>query len=148
MTMELVYKSFDELTNKELYEILKIRYSVFVVEQNCVYQDIDGIDLDSMHFFLKEDEKIYAYLRSFIKEEGVIQIGRVLTTKRREGLGQRLLKEAIEIITSTQKPSSIYLEAQSYAIKFYEKEGFKVISEEFLEDGIPHVKMLLTISNS
>ena len=94
MTMELVYKSFDELTNKELYEILKIRSSVFVVEQNCVYQDIDGIDLDSMHFFLKEDEKIYAYLRSFIKEEGVIQIGRVLTTKRREGLGQRLLKEA------------------------------------------------------
>ena len=107
--MELVYKSFDELTNKELYEILKIRSSVFVVEQNCVYQDIDGIDLDSMHFFLKEDEKIYAYLRSFIKEEGVIQIGRVLTTKRNEGLGQRLLKEAIEIITSTQKPSSIYL---------------------------------------
>ena len=146
--MELVYKSFDELTNKELYEILKIRSSVFVVEQNCVYQDIDGIDLDSMHFFLKEDEKIYAYLRSFIKEEGVIQIGRVLTTKRREGLGQRILKEAIEIITSTQKPSSIYLEAQSYAIKFYEKEGFIVISEEFLEDGIPHVKMVLTISNS
>lgn len=146
--MELVYKGFDELTNKELYEILKIRSSVFVVEQNCVYQDIDGIDLDSMHFFLEEDENIYAYLRSFIKEEGVIQIGRVLTTKRREGLGQRLLKEAIEIITSTQKPSSIYLEAQSYAIKFYEKEGFKVISDQFLEDGIPHVKMLLTISNS
>ena len=146
--MELVIKTFEELSNIELYEILRIRSSVFVVEQNCVYQDIDGIDLTSLHFFLKEDENICAYLRAFQKEEGVVQIGRVLTTKRGLGLGERLLKEAVETIKTTKKPSSIYLEAQTYATKFYEKAGFEVISKEFLEDGIPHVKMLLTISDS
>lgn len=143
--MELVIKSFDELTKTELYEILKVRVEVFVVEQKCPYQEADGIDYKSLHMFYREDNKILAYLRIFKREEGTAQIGRVLTVEREKGFGGKLLKEAVALIKNQIKPKKIYLEAQCYAVGFYEKEGFKVCSEEFLEDGIPHVKMILEL---
>lgn len=143
--MEIISKFFDELTIIELYEILKVRSKIFVVEQKCVYQDLDDIDYRSLHLFYKSDKNIIAYLRIYKKEEGIIQIGRVLTADHGKGFGGKILKEAVSIIKEQMKPNKIYLEAQCYAIGFYEREGFKVCSEEFIEDGIPHVKMILEL---
>ncbi len=141
--MKLKVKTFDQLTIRELYEILRVRAEVFVVEQNCVYQDVDGLDQRSLHMFFEEAGRIPAYLRVFYIEEGVVQIGRVLTTKRGMGLGGDLLNQALAAIREQMYPSRIYLEAQCYATGFYEREGFRICSEEFLEDGIPHVGMEL-----
>ena len=145
--MNLVIKTFDELTTKELYEILKARAEIFVVEQNCVYQDLDGIDYQSLHVFYEEDGKVLAYLRAFAKdnEADTVQMGRVLTIEHGKGLGGKLLRDGIAQIKERMNPQRIYIEAQCYAIGFYEKEGFRVCSEEFLEDGIPHVQMILEI---
>lgn len=135
-------KTFDELTREELYEILRVRCAVFIVEQKCPYQDIDDIDRQSLHMFFMENSRITAYLRVFYKDEDTVQIGRVLTMERGRGLGGRLLHESLEEIAKRIPCRKIYLEAQSYAVGFYEREGFRVISEEFLEDGIPHVQMI------
>jgi ElaA protein len=142
--MKLIVKKFGELTTKELYEILKLRSEIFVVEQNCVYQDIDNIDYDSLHFFYMDNNTVLVYLRVFYKndEDGVVQIGRVVNREHGKGLGKKLFTESMKIIKDRFKANKMYLEAQVYAIGFYEKFGFKVISDEFLEDGIPHVKMM------
>ena len=95
--------------------------------------------------FYRAGDSITAYLRIFEREKGVIQIGRVLTTEHGKGFGRKILKEAVSLIKKQMKPEKIYLEAQCYAIGFYEKEDFKVCSEKFLEDGIPHVKMILEL---
>lgn len=139
--MELKIKKFEEFTTKELYEILKARAAVFVVEQNCVYQDLDDIDYRSIHVFYQEEDSVTAYVRIFEREPGILQIGRVLTTKRGIGLGEKIMREAISVAQDAGDNQQIILEAQVYAIGFYQKLGFEVCSEEFLEDGIPHVKM-------
>lgn len=141
--MELKIRTFDELTNRELYEILKARSAVFVVEQECIYQDIDGIDPDAIHLFYEHEGKVYGCLRLFYKDESkkTVQIGRVLSTERGRGIGRMLLHEGVRAAIEIMKPEVLYLEAQTYAVGFYEREGFEVVSEEFLEDGIPHVKM-------
>ncbi len=143
--MKLVSKFFDELTTKELYEILKARAAIFVVEQECVYQDVDDKDYESLHVFYEEEGKVVAYLRSFWKEKEVIQMGRVLTMEHGKGLGGKLLKAGLEEIKVKQNPKKIFIEAQCYATGYYEREGFKICSEEFLEDGIPHVEMELLL---
>ena len=137
--MRLEHKTFQELTNQELYEILKLRAEVFVVEQECAYLDVDGIDYDAMHIFLIEDE-VYAYARLFWKEDGILQIGRVVTRKRKEGLGKEIMEEALAY-ASTLHPKQILIEAQVYAQPFYEQFGFVAYGETFLEDGIPHICM-------
>lgn len=141
--MTLHIKSFPELTARELYEILRVRAAIFVVEQNCVYPDPDGIDLQSTHVWMEENGKILAYLRFFRKEgeTDTVQIGRVLTTERGKGYGAQILQAGIRAAETRLHPKKLYLEAQSYAIGFYEKAGFRVTSAEFLEDGIPHVQM-------
>lgn len=144
--MRLVSKFFDELTTAELYEILKARAEIFVVEQNCVYQDLDGKDYNSLHVFYEEEEKVLAYLRAFRKDADTVQLGRVLTVQHGTGLGGTLLKEEIRQICEEFMPSQIYAEVQTYATGFYEREGFTVCSDEFLEDGIPHVAMVLRTS--
>ncbi len=143
--MEFISKFFDELTSAEIYEILRARSAVFVVEQNCAYQDIDGHDFESLHVFSERDGKITAYLRAFRKNGDQIQMGRVLTIERGTGLGRRLLRSGIAEICEKLHPKQIYIEAQCYAAGFYEREGFRLCSEEFLEDGIPHVQMLLDL---
>ena len=110
-----------------------------------MYQDIDDKDYESLHFFYEEDGKVTAYLRAFYRDDSVVQIGRVLTLQHGIGLGGKLLKEGIAIIKEKMNPSRLYIEAQCYAIGYYEKEGFRVCSEEFLEDGIPHVQMTLDL---
>lgn len=143
--MELTIKTFQELTTKELYEILKVRGAIFVVEQNCAYQDIDGLDEASLHLFYEDGGQVQAYLRAFEKEPGVVQMGRVLTLHHGEGLGGRLLHKGIPVIKEQFQPSKIVIEAQCHATGYYEKAGFQRCSEEFLEDGIPHVRMELTL---
>ncbi len=142
--MEFTVKHFDELTTTELYEILKTRAEIFVVEQDCVYQDLDDNDQEAVHVFSRsEDGRVMGCLRVFMRDDTTrtAQIGRVVTLEHGTGLGGRLLHRGIEVAAEYFKAAAIYLEAQQYAIGFYEREGFKVMSEPFLEDGIPHVKM-------
>ncbi len=143
--MEMKTKFFSELSTAELYELLKARAQIFVVEQNCIYQDLDDKDYESLHIFFEENGKVTAYLRAFPKDEETVQIGRVLTIEHGTGLGGKLLKEGIGQIRSIMKPRRLYIEAQCYAAGYYEREGFRICSEEFLEDGIPHVQMMLEL---
>ena len=144
MNMDLKIKDFEELSLHELYEIMRVRCAVFVVEQECVYQDIDGIDERAVHVFYEHENSIYGYLRLFYKDEDhkIVQIGRVLSTERGRGFGRMVLHEGVKYAIETMKAETLYLEAQTYAIGFYQREGFEVVSDEFLEDGIPHVKMV------
>ena len=148
--MELCVKTFSELTNEELYDLLALRTAVFVVEQCCPYQDADGLDRQALHVWLKDENGIHAYLR--IMDRGVcgeeIRIGRVIAVERRKGLGSRVLAAGIAAAGERFGPGRIAVEAQVYAKRLYEKQGFRVASEEFLEDGIPHVKMVLDAVHS
>ena len=146
--MELSAKRFDELTNSELYDILKLRVNTFVVEQNCPYPELDDKDQDALHVFLRDEEGIQAYLR--IMGRGVsseyVSIGRVVAVKRRCGFGSRVLEEGMRLAKERFGAEKIFLEAQTYARTLYEKHGFRQISEEFLEDGIPHIKMIAEVN--
>ena len=139
--MKIFAKPFDQLSREELFAILKARQDVFIVEQQCPYHDIDETDRISTHVFLEEGGELLAYLRYFpmAQEPGVIRIGRVLTTVRGKGYGRLIMEYALKVI----REKRLYLEAQVYAIGFYESFGFQVVSEPFVEDGIPHVRMRL-----
>jgi ElaA protein len=142
--MKLCIKRFYELSVEELYAILKLRVNVFVVEQNCPYPELDDRDQEAVHVWLEDMNGIHAYLR--IMDRGVesehVSIGRVIAAERHKGLGTRILSEGARIAKDMFQADTIYLEAQVYAIPFYQSLGFEVVSEEFLEDGIPHVKMI------
>ena len=143
--MKLISKFFNELSTNELYEILKSRAEIFVVEQNCAYQDLDDKDYESLHVFFETDGRAAAYLRAFPKDEKTVQMGRVLTLEHGKGLGDKILKEGIKQIKEKFSADFIYIEAQCYAAGYYAREGFEVCTEEFLEDGIPHIGMRLKI---
>ncbi len=143
--MKVVCKHFKDLTNEELYEILRIRVNVFVVEQKCPYPEIDNRDQNSYHIYLENDGRMVAYSRIMSDDERTARIGRVLTVERGKGLGADILRIAIEKIKEIYDPDRIVLESQTYAIGFYEREGFKVISDEFMDDGIMHVNMELVL---
>ena len=143
--METIVAKFTDLTTTSLYEILKARVNVFVVEQNCPYPELDDIDYRSIHVYLEENGKILGYCRVFQRDESLIQIGRVLSTERKKHYGYRVMEQGIKVAKEVFKGNQIYIEAQCYAIAFYEKFGFVTISEPFLEDGIPHVKMIKTL---
>ena len=132
--MELIVKHFSELSAEELFEIYKLRISVFVVEQNCPYQEAD-------------ETGIKAYAR--VLPPGVTfdsaAIGRVIAVKRRCGLGSKIVAAAVNIAKEKFGADKITIEAQTYARRLYEKAGFHQTSEEFLEDGIPHIRMQLTL---
>ena len=144
--MELTIKHFDELSAQELFEIYRSRVAVFVVEQNCPYQEVDEADRHAYHITLRENDELVAYLRvveqNVLREE--VTIGRVLSLKRRKGYASRLLSEGIRVAEESLHADKIVIEAQTYAMPLYEKAGFVPVSEEFLEDGIPHVRMLRT----
>lgn len=145
--MELVIKRFDELTNGELYDILKARSDVFVVEQNCPYPDMDGKDKPAYHLFLRDENGIAAYLR--VLGAGVSfpepALGRILTTRRGEGLGAEIVREGIRFALEKLGAEKLRIEAQVYARGFYEKLGFRQCSEPFMDDGIEHIEMILDI---
>ena len=139
-------KTFKELTTLQLYEILKLRSEIFVVEQKCVYQDIDNKDQKAYHLFLEENNIILAYTRLFKPNDYYKEasIGRVVVnnTKRGTGLGHKLIDKSILQIEKIIGKVTIKIGAQTYLKSFYEKHGFEKISEEYLEDGIPHIHML------
>lgn len=124
--MELVIKHFNELTNGELYDILKARVDVFVVEQKCPYPEIDGKDKDAYHMVLRNEHGIAAYLR--VLKSGVSfpepALGRILTTRRGEGLGARIVSEGIKFAEEKLGAEKIRIEAQVYARGFYESSDF------------------------
>jgi len=145
--MKFEFKAFSKLTNDELYDILKLRSEIFVVEQNCVYNDLDGLDKQAVHQFLKKDGEIVAYSR--LLKPGTrfpeYSIGRVVVkaSERGTGLGIQMMEEAKKFILNEWKATSIKISAQRYLQRFYENLGFKVVSDVYLEDGIPHFGMLL-----
>ena len=140
---QLHKKSFGQLTIDELYELLRVRSEVFVVEQNCVYQDLDGDDQPSIHLWLTVEGKVVALARvcpagTHMKE---VSIGRVITTERGKGFGRQIMLHAIDAAIEHFNAERIDIEAQEYAKGFYESVGFKQSSDAFMLDGIPHVKM-------
>ncbi len=144
--IECKIKKFSELTNNELYEILRVRNQVFIVEQECAFQDIDEYDQEAYHFFINDNEHIIAYLRVLPKGMtfNEVSIGRILVTEhnRKRGLAKLILEIAIKFITDELNEDVIEISAQTYLIKFYESLGFKIISEVYLEDGLEHIDML------
>ena len=136
-------KSFQELTLDELYELLRVRSEVFVVEQDCVYQDLDNDDQKSIHLWLTIAGKVVALARvcpagTHMQE---VSIGRVITTERGKGYGKQIMLHAIEAAKEHFGAKQIDIEAQEYARGFYEGVGFRQSSDTFILDGIPHIKM-------
>ena len=141
--LKLHKKTFGELTLDELYELLRVRSEVFVVEQNCVYQDMDGDDKQSIHLWLTKGDKVVALAR--VCPAGVHlsenSIGRVITTERGKGYGEQIMRAAIDAAVEHFGATLIEIEAQEYALAFYEKVGFRKVSDVFMLDNIPHVRM-------
>ena len=139
-------KTFSELTTTELYSILNLRSEVFVVEQDCVYQDVDFKDQKALHIFGFKDDKIVAYTRIFKPGDYFdnASIGRVVVAKkeRKFGYGHQIMKASILAIKEHFNEDLITISAQKYLKKFYESHQFKQIGEEYLEDGIPHIRMV------
>ena len=149
MDVVLHKKTFPELTVDELYELLRVRSEVFVVEQDCVYQDMDGDDQASIHLWLTEEDKVVALCRvcpagTHMQE---ISIGRVITTERGKGYGKMIMREGIAAARESFGATVIDIEAQEYAKGFYEQVGFRQSSAPFMLDGIPHIKMTWKESN-
>lgn len=143
MELRLLIKPFASLTTAELYEIMKARAEVFVVEQQILYNDMDDTDYRAIHIALLDGKTVIAYARAFL-EEGHWHIGRVLTTIRGKGYGIKVMNAAIEELRR-RGAHQIVLDSQEYAIGFYKKLHFEVCSDLFDIDGIPHVKMTLRL---
>lgn len=143
--MEFKAKTFDELTTRELYEILKARCLIFTVEQKIICVDPDGMDYQSLHCFLEDGGNIIAYLRAFVEDEktGTVKIGRVLSVTHGEGHGTKLMRLAIPEIKNRLGCQKISVHAQKHAESFYALFGFKPVSDDFLEEGVLHVAMEL-----
>lgn len=144
--MKWEIKKFKELSVEELYRILELRNSVFIVEQECIYQDCDRKDLEAFHLLCIEDDKVIATLR--ILNKGVaykeMSIGRVVVHKeyRRKNLGRKSMELAIQFIKDKYGDSPIRISAQVYIKEFYKSLGFIEVSDVYLEDDIPHIEML------
>ena len=143
--MNFTVKSFGELTRDELYEILKVRSQIFITELKMNCQDIDGVDYDAFHFYLEQDGKIIAYLRAFYIDDNTVKIGRVLTLHHGKGYGIDIIKRSIDYIKNNMPCKKISLNSQKQVVDFYNKVGFKTVSDEFLEEGILHIKMELDL---
>ena len=147
--MNWTCQHFDELSTKELYEILQLRSEVFVVEQNCVFLDMDDKDQKCWHVCGWQDQKLVAYTRLVPPGTAYEQpsIGRVTTSAavRRTGLGKELMEISIEKTFSIFGKQPIKIGAQLYLKKFYESLGFRQSSEVYLEDGIEHIEMIFPI---
>jgi ElaA protein len=144
--LKVKIKSFEALTKHELYYLLQLRSEVFVVEQDCVYQDLDGKDEKALHVLGFKNEKLVAYSRIFKPGDYFEEtsIGRVVVSKneRQFKYGYDIMEASIKAIKYHFKTSKIKISAQCYLKKFYTNLGFKAVGEEYLEDGIPHMAMV------
>ena len=145
MSIKWKIKRFEALSVFELYNLMQLRSEVFVVEQNCVYQDVDGEDEKALHLIGEDNGETVAYCRLFKPKEyfDEASIGRVIVkaNRRDEKLGHSLMKEAIDAVKSEFNEIKITISAQLYLKKFYESHGFIQTSETYLEDDIPHIEM-------
>lgn len=146
LSLSWQFKSFGALETRELYALLRLRTEVFVVEQNCVFQDMDSSDEQAMHLLGLQDDALLAYARCFnagikFKEAS---IGRVITHARARGtgVGHALMQQAIGSMKMVWGAQPIRIGAQARLEKFYEQHGFAKASEPYIEDGIPHIEML------
>ena len=144
--MDWKIKKFNEVNTEEIYKILALRNEIFIVEQECSYLDCDNKDFNSYHLFAEENGEVVAYLR--ILKKGVsydeVSIGRVAVKQshRGKGISREMMLKAIDLIENNLFEDAIKIQAQAYLIKFYSSLGFKAVSEEYLEDNIPHIDML------
>ena len=143
--LDIEIKNFKELSIQELYTLLQLRSEVFVVEQDCVYQDLDGNDSKAIHVIGKKGDKIVAYTRVFAPGDYFPEasIGRVVVKKdqRQYGYGKMIMEASIKAIEEQLNTKTIRISAQTYLLKFYNSLGFQAEGKEYLEDGIPHVSM-------
>ena len=138
--------AFQTLTPSQLYEILQLRSEIFVVEQNCVYQDLDGLDEDAMHLVGNLDRQLACYARLIppgVKYDEPA-LGRIASqpSLRRRGYGRAVVARAIEICEDIWPAEGIRISAQARLENFYREFGFKTVTAPYLEDGMPHVEML------
>jgi len=144
--LQVIIKSFSELTTNELYSILQLRSEVFVVEQDCVYQDIDFKDQQALHVIGLKNDKVIAYARIFKPGDYFekASIGRVVVFKKERinSYGHTILKASVKAIKDYYNETTIKISAQTYLKKFYQSHNFKQIGEAYLEDGIPHIAMI------
>ena len=145
--MTIRTKSFEELCSAELYQLLQLRSEVFIVEQECAYQDVDGMDQEALHLMGYEDDELLAYTRIFPPGvyDDYARIGRVVVRKahRSKGLGVEIMNATMEAAKTNFNTSKISLSAQTYLVRFYRDMGFRETGKEYLEDGIPHVLMVM-----
>ncbi|WP_375326153.1 GNAT family N-acetyltransferase [Flagellimonas sp. GZD32] len=144
--MQVFVKNFDELTNSELYQLLRLRSEVFVVEQDCVYQDVDNKDQKALHVLGIKNGELVAYTRIFKPGDYFknASIGRVVVNQdqRKFGLGKQIMQASLAAIEQKFPNQTIEISAQSYLLKFYSELGFNAFGDEYLEDGIPHKRMV------
>lgn len=139
------FKAFDDLSVDELHAIYELRVRVFVVEQACSYQEVDQADKKSWHGMFWQEDQLHSYFRLIPEEDG-IHLGRVVVAEsaRRNGLGRSLVEEAIKKTSQLYPDCNLYIQAQAYLKAFYADFGFESISDTYLEDGIPHLDMVLS----
>jgi len=140
-------KKFNEIDTKTLHNIFLLRSEVFIVEQECIYQDIDGKDPASIHIIGKKNEQIVAYSRIMNLNNNFCSIGRVVVKKgfRREEIGKKLMNKSIEQAKKEFNKKNIKISAQKYLKVFYTNIGFKDTGRSYLEDGIPHIEMIFNL---
>ncbi|MEO9803678.1 MAG: GNAT family N-acetyltransferase [Reichenbachiella sp.] len=141
--MEIQIKKFRQLSLDELYEILKLRVDVFVVEQKCAYPELDNKDQHANHLIVSNGNQVVGYLRIYYPDPTRAAIGRVLTLEsfRGQGLSRKMMEEALSFLQDKSKIETIYLQAQEHLSNFYASFGFEKTSDVYLDDGIPHVDM-------
>ncbi|MEZ4809812.1 MAG: GNAT family N-acetyltransferase [Allomuricauda sp.] len=144
--MECIVRTFNELSNTELYQIMRLRSEVFVVEQDCAYLDLDNKDQKALHVLGIKDNSVVAYTRIFKPGDYFenASIGRVVVARdqRQYGYGKAIMKTSLQTIEARFPKVSVEISAQSYLLKFYSELGFRPVGEEYLEDGIPHTRMV------
>lgn len=144
--IDVKVKAFKELTTNELYQLLQLRSEVFVVEQNCIYQDIDGKDQNALHVLGYKGDKLVAYTRMFKPGDyfDYASIGRVVVRahERQFKYGYTIMEVSIEAVKTQYNTTTIKISAQTYLKRFYNNLGFKEVGEEYLEDNIPHIAMI------
>ena len=142
--MQIIWKekNFKELTNTELYKILQLRSKIFVVEQNCVYNDLDNLDFEANHIICFLEKNIIGYSRIIDKKANIV-IGRIIVEKkyRKKGIGEKLVKKSIRTAKRKIGKKAIIISAQKQWDSFYKKLNFKCTGKDYLEDGIPHQEM-------
>ena len=138
--MNFTAKTFSELSTRELYEILRARESVFLLEQKIICQDLDRVDYECLHCALWEGDELLAVLRAYATDSGV-KLGRVLSLTHGLGHGARLMTEALPEIARHFGTKKLYIHSQTHAAGFYSLFGFIPASEEFDEEGVPHILM-------